>query len=216
VCKVKDSGIGIAQEYYSAIFDRFRQVEGDIAIKKGGSGLGLAISKAYAEMLGGSISVSSELGKGSTFTLSIPNYTEYKKPKKVHKQKETIDDQLGNNETILVAEDDDVNYYYLTKIMAKTNYNIIRALNGEEAVTIVKNNPNVKLILMDIKMPIMNGYEATNIIRSLDATIPVIAQTAYALSDEQDKIRQTNFTDYVSKPLKRDVLLELIKKHIIS
>ncbi|OQA96792.1 MAG: Aerobic respiration control sensor protein ArcB [Bacteroidetes bacterium ADurb.Bin217] len=216
VCKVKDSGIGIAQEYYSAIFDRFRQVEGDIAIKKGGSGLGLAISKAYAEMLGGSISVSSELGKGSTFTLSIPNYTEYKKPKKVHKQKETIDDQLGNNETILVAEDDDVNYYYLTKIMAKTNYNIIRALNGEEAVSIVKNNPNVKLILMDIKMPKMNGYEATNIIRSLDATIPVIAQTAYALSDEQEKIRQTNFTDYVSKPLKRDVLLELIKKHIIS
>ena len=100
--------------------------------------------------------------------------------------------------------------------MAKTNYNIIRALNGEEAVSIVKNNPNVKLILMDIKMPKMNGYEATNIIRSLDATIPVIAQTAYALSDEQDKIRQTNFTDYVSKPLKRDVLLELIKKHIIS
>lgn len=216
LCEVIDSGIGISEEYYSAIFDRFRQVEGDMAIKKGGSGLGLAISKAYAEMLGGSITVSSELGVGSTFTLTIPTYAEFKKPKKAPKQIEVYDESLGNNEKILVAEDDDVNYYYLTKIMARTNYKLIRALNGEEAVTIVKNNPDIKLVLMDIKMPKMNGYEATNIIRSLDASIPVIAQTAYALSDEQEKIRQTNFSDYISKPLKRDVLLELIKKHIID
>jgi len=215
-CKVIDSGVGIAEQYYSVIFDRFRQIEGDLAIKKGGSGLGLAISKAYAEMLGGTITVSSEIGKGSTFTLSIPCYNEYKKPKKHIKKSEHDENYFGNNETILVAEDDDINFYYLTKIMSKTNYKIIRALNGEEAVTIVKNNPDVKLVLMDIKMPKMNGYEATNIIRSLDASLPVIAQTAYALSDEQDKIRQTNFTDYISKPLKRDVLLSLIKKHINS
>jgi PAS domain S-box-containing protein len=178
-CKVIDSGVGIAEQYYSVIFDRFRQIEGDLAIKKGGSGLGLAISKAYAEMLGGTITVSSEIGKGSTFTLSIPCYNEYKKPKKHIKKSEHDDNYFGNNETILVAEDDDINFYYLTKIMSKTNYKIIRALNGEEAVTIVKNNPDVKLVLMDIKMPKMNGYEATNIIRSLDANLPVIAQTAY-------------------------------------
>lgn len=215
ICRVSDSGIGIAEEHFPLIFDRFRQIEGDMAIKKGGSGLGLAISKAYAEMLGGTIVVASQIGEGSTFTLTIPNYTDYKKPKKIHVQTTPDESNIGNNETILVAEDDDVNYYYLTKIMAKTNYKLIRALNGEEAVTIVKNNPNVKLVLMDIKMPKMNGYEATNIIRSLYASMPVIAQTAYAISDEQEKIQQTNFTDYISKPLKRDVLLSLIQKHII-
>ena len=215
ICKVSDTGIGIAAENFSIISDRFRQIEGDVAIKKGGSGLGLAISKAYVEMLGGKIQLESKLGKGSTFTIEIPNLTNTERTDYLLKKKASFNDKIGNYETILVAEDDDINYYYLTKILSKSNYKLIRAINGEDAVSIFKNNNSIKLVLMDIKLPKMNGYEAAHKIQEINPKMPIIAQTAYALSDEENNMYKNGFTDYISKPLKRDLLLSLIQKHIL-
>lgn len=209
---VSDTGIGIDKEHFSIIFDRFRQIENDSQIKQKGSGLGLSISKAYIEMMGGEISIVSKKGKGSCFTVTIPNL---EKPQRIDSfeksdKKVPVSEPKGNNELIVIAEDDDVNYYYLSRLFAHTNFQIIRAFNGKEAVELVEKNPDVKLVLMDIKMPIMNGYEAARHIQKKFAHIPIIAQTAYALTEDETKINDAGFQGYIRKPIKRDALFSIL------
>lgn len=209
---IEDSGLGIEKTNQEFIFERFRRVDGDYSIKAGGLGLGLAITKAYVELLGGTISLKSELGKGSKFKFTLPlmfDLNEEVMMEKIEVVAENVSTKI-KNKTILIAEDDNINYLLFEKIMKNTNFTIIRAKNGEEAVELFKNNKGIDLILMDIKMPIMSGYEALIKIKEIDSKIPIIAQTAYSSSDEIEKMKQAGFTDHITKPINKEKLFESI------
>jgi signal transduction histidine kinase/CheY-like chemotaxis protein len=209
---IKDTGFGIEEEDQKYIFDRFRRVGGDHTIKISGLGLGLAISKAYVEMLGGTIALKSKLGEGSEFYFTIP--LEYVKSKKITVQpvNQAVSIREGEEEegTILIAEDDNINFLLFQKIMKSKNYKIIRAENGQEAVDICLSNPNIDLVLMDIKMPIMDGFEAFDKISPIRPNLPIIAQTAFSSNEDKEKIFKLGFTDYITKPINRERLFELI------
>ena len=208
---VKDTGFGIVESDQKYIFDRFRRVGGDLSIKAGGLGLGLAISKAYVEMLGGTMTLKSKLNHGSTFSFTIPlDYIE------THNITVQPVNQLpiskGEEEgTILIAEDDNINFLLFQKIMKAKNYKIIRAKNGQEAVDICLRNPNIGLVLMDIKMPIMDGFEAFEKISPIRPNLTIIAQTAFSSNEDKDKIFKVGFNDYITKPINRERLFELIE-----
>ncbi|TBX69205.1 response regulator [Flavobacterium silvisoli] len=210
---VKDTGLGIDEDNHKNIFDRFKRVDSDISVKVGGLGLGLAISKAYVELLGGTINLKSRVGEGSTFYFSIP--LQYAKVEhivvKSIKSKETT---KSEEQVILIAEDDNINFLLFQKMMQNKNFKILRAINGQEAVDICINNPEVDLVLMDIKMPLMNGFEALEQIRPIRPLLPVIAQTAYSSSEDKIKIEEAGFTDYITKPLNRERLFELVDQYL--
>jgi len=210
---VKDTGMGIDEDNHKFIFDRFKRVDSDISIKVGGLGLGLAISKAYIDLLGGAIGLESKVGEGSTFYFSIP--LQYSRVEHITvKQINNIEVTSSGEETILIAEDDNINFLLFQKMMKDKEYKIIRAINGLEAVDICINNPNIDLVLMDIKMPIMNGFEALEQIRPMRPNLPIIAQTAYSSSDDKIKIEEAGFNGYITKPLNRHDLFELINKYL--
>lgn len=205
---VKDTGIGIDPKNHKIIFERFRQVENRQQHVSGGSGLGLAIVKAYVDLMKGTIDIKSEPGKGTEFTLTFPLQTpEIKEiPKKIEPAALTKND--GKN-YILVAEDEDINWFLLNQMLSSHNFRLMRAVNGREAVELCKTNDDINLVLMDIKMPEMNGYEAREEIRRLKPALPVIAQTAYALPADLERL-QKSFSDYITKPINRQLLLEKI------
>jgi PAS domain S-box-containing protein len=204
---VKDTGIGIQEDMQSLIFERFAQAEISMSRNYGGNGLGLAICKAFVQLMGGKIWVISEFGKGSTFYFTLPltqqNYE--------NKQKnEFVDIKLKKkNATILVAEDEEFNYYLVEQILSKRNYIILHAENGLEAINMCKKHPEIKLVLMDIKMPEMDGQTALIEIRKDFPKLPIIAQTAYALEHEKEYLLNNGFNDYMAKPIKK---AELIRK----
>ena len=116
---------------------------------------------------------------------------------------------------LLIVEDDELNFQYFEEVFQGERYPYIHAINGLEAVKICENNPHVKLVLMDIKMPVMNGFDALKIIRDKRPDLPVIAQTAYALVDDKDRIIQAGFDDYITKPIQKALLLDIIGKYMI-
>lgn len=209
---VKDTGIGISKEMHEDIFERFRQVETSSSRRFGGSGLGLSISKAYAEMLGGSIWVNSELGHGSEFSFTIG----YKKAN--GKVIADIPFTMGGNEvleesqTILIAEDEDYNFMLLQELLSVLKVHIIRARNGNEAVEICMSDTPIHLILMDIKMPGMDGYEAARRIKELRPKVTIIAQSAYYTEADKAKAFASGCSDFISKPFKQDTLLSKVKE----
>ena len=207
--RVKDSGIGIDDKNIKVIFDRFRRIEDDFSVELSGLGLGLAISKAYVEMLGGTINVNSKIGEGSEFVFSIPlKYDAATIEEKVVVT--TIDLAANHDIVILVAEDDNINFLLLKKILQMRNYTIIRAVNGQEAVTICSTNPAINMVFMDIKMPIMDGYAAFAKIKTFLPNLPVIAQTAHSSAEDKERVLQAGFTDYVTKPLDKERIFEVI------
>ncbi|MFN3754378.1 ATP-binding protein [Flavobacterium sp.] len=210
---IRDTGLGIDEQEHQNIFDRFKRVDSDVSIKVGGLGLGLAISKAYVELLGGTITLESKVGEGSTFYFSIP--LQYAKVENIMVR--SIDNHENiktENKLILIAEDDNINFLLFQKMMQHKNYEIIRAINGREAVEICLGNANIDLVLMDIKMPIMNGFEAIEQIQPMRPNLPIIAQTAYSSSEDKAKIEEAGFTDYITKPLDRERLFELLTKYL--
>ncbi|WP_161805891.1 response regulator [Pedobacter sp. Hv1] len=206
---VEDSGLGIDKANTKLIFDRFRRVEDDFSIELSGLGLGLSITKAYIELLGGAIDVKSAPGVGSTFTLNIPLIYDESIPK-VALDKSSYQTEGTAHKTILVAEDDDINFLLLEKILRLKNYHVIRAVNGKVAVDLCKDNLTIDLIFMDIKMPIMNGFEAFKMIRTFNQTIPIIANTAYSSPEDKERIMNAGFTDYLSKPLNKEKIFEVL------
>lgn len=211
---IEDTGIGIPHEMHDEIFKRFRQVESTIARQYGGSGLGLSISKAYIELLGGKIWLKSELDKGSTFYFTIP-YKKIQKSPIVEKQLlKEIKNESDTTKTILIAEDEDSNFMLLEEMLSTLNINIIRAINGIEAVNTCKLNNHIDIILMDIKMPIMDGYEATKQIKKFKPNLPIIAQTAYSTEVDRNKALASGCTDFVGKPIKKILLISKIKEHL--
>lgn len=210
---VKDTGLGIDEQEHKNIFDRFKRVDSDVSIKVGGLGLGLAISKAYVELLGGTITLESKVGQGSTFYFSIP--LKYAKTDHITvRQVNSYDPVKSEGKVILIAEDDNINFLLFQKMMQNKNYQIIRAINGQEAVEICLNDPNIDLVLMDIKMPIMNGFEAIERIQPIRPNLPIIAQTAYSSSEDKSRIEAAGFIDYITKPLDRERLFELLVKYL--
>ncbi|SHJ60661.1 PAS domain S-box-containing protein [Arenibacter nanhaiticus] len=207
---VKDSGIGIPKDRIKSIFDRFIQVDDQLARTYEGVGLGLSIAKAHIDILGGKIWVDSIIGKGSTFFFSIP----YVPVKLEHTPKEAPLQGIPKNTTVLLAEDDRISFLYCSKLLQKQGITVIHAQNGASAVDKFKENKSVSLILMDLNMPFMDGLAATRQIRSFDGNIPIIAQTGLGFREDKAKAFEAGCSDYISKPIDSAKLIGLIKKHI--
>jgi signal transduction histidine kinase len=211
---VKDTGIGIKEEHQPLVFERFRKLEDDKFQLHRGTGLGLAISYQLVSLMGGNMGLESEYGKGSIFYFTIPvisSTSSYKPiPKKI--QTENIPD--FKNMAILVAEDDEANFNYIDKLLKKANVKVFHAEDGKQAIHLLEMHNEIKIVLMDIKMPVMDGIEALKIIKSSGICIPVIAQTAYALADEVVKLKKAGFDEYVSKPIQRENLYAVITKYL--
>jgi len=212
---VKDNGVGIPPDRMEAIFDRF--VQADIGDKRAfqGAGLGLSISKAYVEMLGGKIWVESEEAKGSNFYFTIPYKTE---SEVIDEVKDTVPDFKTEIKTksfkILIAEDDEISGMLISMAIKAFGKNVFKASTGIETVEVCRNNPDLDFVLMDIKMPEMDGYEATRQIRKFNNEVIIIAQTAYALTGDREKALEAGCNDYIAKPFGQASLTALMEKHL--
>lgn len=206
---VRDTGIGINTDSFNSIFDMFAKENRSTYKVSEGSGLGLSIAKGMSEAIGGKIRVESEWGVGSCFYLSIPagNINIEYVPVNVEKGL----NQAKPEYQILVAEDDETNFYYLNALLLReTNAKILHAANGREAIELFKANQHIRLILMDIKMPEIDGFEATRQIKLINPDVKIIAITAYAMSGDEDRIIAAGCDGYLSKPINRKSLLEKI------
>jgi PAS domain S-box-containing protein len=213
---VKDTGIGIPKDRQEAIFERF--IQADIADKMGyqGAGLGLSITRAYIEMLGGTIWVQSEEGVGSTFYFTLPNHAH--KIGDITEQRMTISDNTvsGRKLKILIAEDDDVSEMLMEISVQQFGREILKVKTGHDAVQSCQQHPDIDLVLMDIQMPEMNGYEATRQIRKFNQDVVIIAQTAYGQSGDREKALEAGCNNYISKPIKKEELIELIQTYQVN
>jgi CheY-like chemotaxis protein len=209
---VSDTGIGIAEADHQVVFDRFRQAENHLVRKHGGVGLGLAICKAYVEMLGGKMRLQSQLYQGTTFIFDIPCRPTDIEVTEHHASGGGSHD-FGSR-TILVAEDDETNYNYIRAALKSTGVTLIHAWNGEEAIALYQQNPQIELVIMDIRMPLLNGFEATVRLKEIQPQLPILAMTAYAYEDEKQKALQAGCSDYLAKPVSLNILLETLRKYL--
>ena len=206
--QVEDSGIGIPTDLQEKVFDPYHQVETGNAKRFGGVGVGLSLTKAYINLLGGDISLKSEQNKGTTVSFTIP--MEKYKPEKPENGKKATGNI--NKKTILIAEDNDLNYLLLESILSKFETTLLHAWNGKEALDILTREPAVDVILMDLKMPVMDGYEAVAEIKRKFPGIPVVAQTAYTVHADLKELNKINFDGYVTKPIKISNLINVLKQ----
>jgi CheY-like chemotaxis protein/anti-sigma regulatory factor (Ser/Thr protein kinase) len=208
---VKDTGKGIEKDAQERIYEYFMQE--DVSSTRGheGSGLGLSIAKGMIQLLGGEIRLESTKNVGTTVFLTLPYSTSTfsSKPKNL-----TNAIKGEGMPVILIAEDDNSNYLYI-KMLLRNECKTLRASEGQEAVDLCKKHPEINLVLMDIKMPVMNGIEATRIIKSFRNDLPIIAVTAFAQSGDEFKIKAAGCNEYISKPINKGELLSLIQKHLI-
>jgi len=215
---VKDTGIGIPADKISVIFERFGQILDNPYINKKGTGLGLTISYNLAQMLGGALWVESEVNHGSTFYVSIPYHLVESIAHPDHHQP-ISDDQLLTQlqgKTILIAEDEDYNFLYFKHLLKDLQLSILWAKTGEEAITLVKQNPDICLVLMDCKMPEIDGYEATSEIKKIAPHLPIIMQTAFTAGDEQDKAMQAGCDAFITKPISQKILFQHLKAFLLK
>lgn len=210
---VKDSGIGISKSQKKIIFERFRQANESVSRTHEGSGLGLAISKAYVEMQGGTIWVESTKGEGSTFYFTIPFHSEYNEKVTIKKEKLLTKKEEINDLKVLIVEDDPISKLLITIALKPFSKKIIKVSTGIEAIEYCRKNPDIDLVMMDINMPEMGGYEATNEIRKFNKDLVIIAQTANGLQNDHDKAIEAGCTDYISKPINIASLSKLICKY---
>ncbi|MBN1144035.1 MAG: response regulator [Bacteroidales bacterium] len=209
---VEDSGIGIPAALHEKVFEPFRQADLEISNQYGGTGLGLTISQKLVNLMGGKIWLESTPDKGSVFYFTIPLSTDAT-AKKAKKEQEINVINNFHHMVVLIVEDDEINYLFLEAILSKSKIHIIRASNGTEAVEMCKKHPEIKLVLMDIKLPKMNGYDATRQIKQHNPGLPVIAQTAYAMLEDREKALTAGCDGYISKPIIKEELLKIIEKY---
>ena len=212
---VKDTGIGIPKDRHQAVFERF--IQADISDKRAyqGAGLGLSITKAYIELLGGKIWMESQEGIGSCFNFTIP----FTQEQKVKTNTDTITSSKDEasqikNLKILIADDDEVSRMLISMVIKKFCKEIMTVETGLDALEVCRNNPDLDLIIMDVKMPEMDGYEATKKIREFNTDVIIIIQSAYALSGEKENANVAGCNDYISKPFTSASLAELINKYL--
>ena len=206
---VHDTGVGISKKYQQKIFDRFVQEDMESSRKFGGTGLGLAISKKLVELMKGEVGLESEKGKGTKFYFSIPYH-----PTKMEDKEKKGERINQDNYTILIAEDEDVNYLFLEEALKDEGLKILRAKNGLETLKMLRKNRKIGLVLLDIKMPEMDGYETVRKIKEEQPKLPVIAQTAYAMAKDKDKILSAGCDEYISKPIQLEELFQKINQFL--
>ncbi len=209
---VCDSGTGIPADKIHLIFDKFIKLEEFHTRKYSGTGVGLTITKKLVEFLGGEIHVESSVGEGSVFTVALPLVLPKVVEPLVTVETQRPDTLNWAGKRILVAEDVDSNFQLIEHILKKTRAEMLRAKNGKEAVDMCSNGVTIDLILMDIQMPVMDGYTATEQILRIRGDIPIIAQTAYALSHDEEQVLEAGFSDLVTKPIKAAELMEKITR----
>lgn len=211
---VKDTGIGIPLERQEAIFERFVQADiADVQARQG-SGLGLTIAKAYVKMLNGRIWVESKPGEGSTFYFTLPYNLEISEITST--QSDTLVSEEVNQEkklNILVVEDDEISSKLIASFIGAISNRTFFSQSGIEALEILNHHPEIDLVLMDVRMPGMNGLEATRRIRDFNKNIIIIAQTAFGLTGDREKSMEAGCNDWISKPINKDSLLALIHKY---
>ncbi|ANQ49164.1 response regulator [Flammeovirga sp. MY04] len=220
--KVIDTGIGISKEKINNIFQAFTQEDTSTTRRFGGTGLGLSISKKLVNLLEGSLDVESEIGKGTSFIAKIPYQISpnQKKEEKKKRRQVNIDPQQDlRNVDVLLVDDNEFNVLIATEFLSRWHANIITARNGQEAIDQLKsNNESIKIILMDLQMPVMDGFEATKMIRSFEKdyykNLPIIALTADVTSDDIHGIENKGFNDFASKPFDPEKLLKKLLQYI--
>ncbi|MEZ5195238.1 MAG: response regulator [Bacteroidales bacterium] len=209
---VKDTGTGIEDEMKGLIFDEFFKIEHDISRLVGGTGLGLTIAKHIVEMSMGKIWFESEYGVGSEFYFTLPEaILPVPGTDKPITAKEIKTRYKWAGKKVLIVEDDEMSYVYLKEVLKSTKVEIFLARSGREAVEVIKKDQGFDLILMDIKLPEMDGFEATRRIKEIKNSIPVIAQTAYAMADDHQKSLEVGCDGYISKPINRRKLLQAME-----
>jgi PAS domain S-box-containing protein len=209
---VEDSGIGISEELSEKIFDTFLQVDVSNTRKHEGSGLGLAIAKGIIELLGGRIWLKSTLGKGSTFGFTIPCHsglrTQAEKPPHTER-KDKVELPV-----VLIAEDDPINIFLLETMLGKSKANIWHVENGLLAVECCQKHPEISIVLMDLKMPEMDGFEATRKIKAFRKELPIIAVTAFAMPGDRNLALEAGCDDYLAKPFNTETILQMLNEYI--
>ncbi|MEI8048348.1 MAG: response regulator [Bacteroidota bacterium] len=206
---IKDTGIGISEKVIPSIFDHFTQEDTSNTRNYEGSGLGLSITKGLAELLGGSISAESVKGEGSTFLFAIPHILSEPWAEKA----ETISPiSMTEQKPVVLIVDDEYSGTLFLKSTLQNTFDLLFAKNGEEAVELCKSNPGIKLVLMDMKLPEMNGYIATRKIKEFRNDLPVVAVTAYAMAGDRKKCLDAGCDEYLSKPLSKNELFPVLKK----
>jgi CheY-like chemotaxis protein/anti-sigma regulatory factor (Ser/Thr protein kinase) len=217
---IQDNGIGMNKETQNKLFNVNTNFTTTGTANESGTGLGLILCKEFVEKHGGKIWVESEVGKGSKFKFTLPSNAESKEINVVENVENIVKVDAEDNQIkklkILIAEDDEASKKFFGISVKMFSKEIIYAKNGFEAVMACKDNPDIDLILMDIKMPEMDGYEATRQIRQFNKKVIIIVQTAFTDSGEKEKAKEVGCNDFISKPIKKTLLKELIKKHCIK
>jgi PAS domain S-box-containing protein len=211
---VRDTGIGIDKNYHDTIFNIFRQIDDKRNRKFGGMGIGLAIVKKTVELLGGKIWLESQPSKGSVFYFTIPAAPDKKNVEIIHEQKIIGMAKDYSGKTILIAEDEKSNFDFLRILFMRMNIKVLWAKDGIEAVNMAETDPSINLVLMDIKMPLMNGFEATKLIKIQRPDLPIIAQTAYAMISDKQEADEAGCDAYLSKPIKINQITEILEKFL--
>jgi signal transduction histidine kinase len=214
---VRDTGVGIPLHRQEAIFERFIQADISDRMARQGAGLGLSISKAYVQLLGGRIWVESKPGEGALFRFTVP----YNRKPQELQQEQTLmpaspmkkQEESKGKWTLLIVEDDRESRLLIKAIMKNHTKEILQARNGREAVDLCRSRPDIDLVLMDIKMPVMDGYEATRQIRTFNQNVVIIAQTAYGLRGDQDKALDAGCNAYVAKPISISALMNVLREY---
>ena len=213
---VKDTGIGIKSDRQKSIFGRFSKEEKESSKNIGGLGLGLWIARENTNLLGGKITLKSKKDKGSTFFVTLPynpalSYLDNNSSTSNLKEEE----EEAHKCNILIAEDEEINFLFL-EILLKNEVDlhcsIIHAKNGEEAVAICRKNPEIDFVLMDLKMPVMDGFEAIKLIKEFRPELPIVAQTAFSSAEDKERVFAAGFNDFLSKPIGQEALREVINK----
>lgn len=206
---VQDTGIGIDPSLHDSVFERFQQVETELTRKRGGIGLGLPIARFFIERLNGRIWLESNPGSGATFYFTIPW-------KPVSLPEITVTGKKGKEKEVklLIAEDEESNFFLIHEMLHGHGFDLLHAWNGLQAVDMVKNEDKIKLVLMDIKMPVMSGMEAMELIKKHRPELPVIALTAHALQGDKEKALEAGFDEYLSKPFSIQKLKDLIYQYL--
>lgn len=207
---VKDTGLGIPKDKFNLIFERFGQVMENERLNHKGTGLGLAISVNIVKLLGGRMWLDSEINKGSTFYFTIPLKNESYPEMRELQQFPTVNKYEWIGKKLLVVDDEELNWLFIRDLIQPTKAQLVWAKNGQEALEIYQRDSNIDLILMDFRMPVMNGYEATMAIRSFDSGIPIIALTAYAQDEEKDLILHAGCNAFLSKPVRNEQLFKMV------
>jgi|GEM_PF-1374263 len=208
---VKDTGIGIIKDKQEVIFDFFRQADESDTRIHDGVGIGLAISKRIVEAMGGSIALDSEPGKGSTFYINIPVVLQERQQQQAPGFHTSINLQ---GKCILIAEDDEDSRVLLKTLLRKSGATMLEARNGKEALDISKKHPDIDLVLMDLRMPLMDGFSATEAIKAQKLNLPVIALSAYTIVTQTKRMQEAGFDDVLKKPINPELLYFTLQKYL--